>query len=185
MNVELLKDRTVGRTATYVSVWLSPGINYREWPACRSGYGHVQLHTNVIYNGRTKKQSQTLCQLRTGICRLKSYLAKIQAVDSDQGRCNRGRETLDHFLFRCPRWSNLRHELKRLAANRWGDLAYILGGWSNERKDGPLDKWVPSKAAISAIINFAIATGPLEVRSNEYDEETEDENNRGEEEEDT
>lgn len=115
---------------------------------------------------------------------MNSYLAKIQAVDSDQGRFNLGRETVDHFLFRCPRWSNLRHELKRLAANRWDDLAYMLEGWSNERKDGPLDKWAPSKAAISATINFPIATGRLEVRSNEYDEETEDESNRGEGEED-
>ena len=120
-----------------------------------------------------------------GICRLNSYLAKIQAVDSDQCRCNRGSETVDHFLFRCPRWSNLRYELKRLAANRWGDLAYMLGGWPSERKEGPLDKWAPSKAAISAAINFAIATGRLEDRSNEDDEETEDERSVAEEEEDT
>lgn len=65
-------------------------------------------HTNIIYNGRTKKHSQILCQLLREICRLNSYLAKIQAVDSDQCRCNRGSETVDHFLFRCPRWSNLR-----------------------------------------------------------------------------
>lgn len=49
-------------------------------------------HSNTIYNGRPKKQSQILCQLRTGICRLNSYLAKIQAVDSDQCGCNRGSE---------------------------------------------------------------------------------------------
>lgn len=27
-------------------------------------------HTTALYNGRTKKHSQILCQLRTGICRL-------------------------------------------------------------------------------------------------------------------
>ena len=116
---------------------------------------------------------------------MNSYLSKIQAVDSDQCWCNRGIETVDHFLFRCPRWCNLRQELKRVAANRWGDLAFMLGGWSNERKDGPLDKWAPSKVAISATINFAIATGRLEDCSNEYDEETEDERCTSEEEEDT
>ena len=140
-------------------------------------------HTNVIYNGRTKKQSQILCQLRTGICRLNSYLAKIQAVESDQCRCNLGRKTVDHFLFRCPRWSNLRRKLKRLAANRWGDLSYVLGRWANERKDGLLDKWVPSKAVVLATINFAIATGRLEDRRDEYGEEAEDESDRDEEEE--
>ena len=127
-------------------------------------------HTVTIYNGRTIKQSQILCQLRTGICRLNSYLAKIQAADSDQCRCNRGSETVDHFLFRCPRWSNLRQEFKRLAANRWGDLSYALGGWSNERKDGHLYNWTPQTAMVSATINFAIATGRLEDRSNECSE---------------
>ena len=131
-------------------------------------------HTDIIYNGRTKKQSQILCQLLTGICRLNSYLAKIQAVDSDQCRCRRGIETVDDFLFRCPRWSNLRQELRSLAAHRWGDLAYALGGCSNERKDGPLDKWSPTIAMVSATINFAIATGRLEDRSSEGDEESEE-----------
>lgn len=97
-------------------------------------------HIDAIYNGRTKKQSQILCQLYTGISRLNLYLAKIQAVDSVQCCCNRDIETVDHFLFRCPRWTFLRQELRRVAAHRWGDLAYVLGGWSNEKKDGPLDK---------------------------------------------
>ena len=61
----------------------------------------------------------------------------------------------------------------------------MLGGWSSERKDGPLDKWAPSKAAVSATIKFAIATSRLEDRSNEYEEEAEDESSMVEEEEDT
>lgn len=69
-----------------------------------------------------------MCQLRTGIFRLNSYLAKIQAVDSVQCCCNGGIETLDHFLFRCPRWSFLLQELQSVAAHRWGDSAYALGG---------------------------------------------------------
>ena len=56
-------------------------------------------HNNTIYNGRTKKHSQILCQLRTGIRRLNSYLAKIQAVESSQCGCKRGNETVDRFLF--------------------------------------------------------------------------------------
>ena len=135
----------------------------------------------IILN--TKKHSQILFQLRTGICRLNSYLVKIQATDSDQYRCNCGSETIDHFLFRCPRWSNLQQEFKRLAANRWGDLSYALGGWSNERKDGPLDKWTPHTAMVSATINFAIATGWLEDWSDEQSEEkSEEEGNSADEE---
>lgn len=34
---------------------------------------------------------------------------------------------LSSGLIRCPRWSNIRHELERLDASRWGDLAYMLG----------------------------------------------------------
>ena len=67
--------------------------------------------------------------------------------------------------------TNLRQEFKRLAANRWGDLSYALGGWSNERRDGHLDKWTPQTAMVSATINFSIATGRLEDRSDECREE--------------
>ena len=105
------------------------------------------------------------------------YLAKIQAVDSDQCLCNRGIETVDHFLFRCPRCSFLRQELRSLAAHRWGDLAYALGGWSNERKEGPLDQWSPGTTMVSATIKFAVATGRLEDRSDETDQETGEEDN--------
>ena len=132
-------------------------------------------HTNTIYNGRSKKQSQILCQLRTGISRLKSYLAKIQAVESDQCQCNGGVETVDHFLFRCSRWRNLRQELRSLAGHRWGDLAYALGGWANERKDGPLDRWSPATTMVAATIKFAIATDCLEDRSNDVDGDAEGE----------
>lgn len=136
-------------------------------------------HNSTIYNGRTKKHSQILCQLRTGIRRLNSYLAKIQAVESSQCGCKRGNETVDRFFIRCPLWSNLRQEFKRLAANRWGDLSYALGGWSNKRKDGPLDRWTPQTAMVSATINFAIATGRLEDRRNKHDEEESEEEEAG------
>lgn len=58
-----------------------------------------------------------------------------------------------------------------LAANRWGDLFHALQGWSNERKDGPLDEWKPSISMISATINFAVVPGWLQDRSDEQSEE--------------
>lgn len=51
----------------------------------------------------------------------------------------------------------------------------MLRGWSSKKKDGPLNKWAPSEAAILAAINFAIATSRLEDHSDEDDEEVEDE----------
>lgn len=70
--------------------------------------------------------------------RLNSYLAKIQAVDSDQCRCNCGSETVDHFLFCCSRWRNLRQELRSLVGDRMGRFSLcIWGGWM-KRKMGHL-----------------------------------------------
>ena len=61
--------------------------------------------------------------------RLNSYLGKIGAADSEECSGKRGKETVDHFLFRCGRWSITRatHKIRE---------GYLLGGWSGEGKDG-------------------------------------------------
>ena len=70
---------------------------------------------------------------------------------------------MDHFLFRCRRWDVLRdaHNIKTLAKGRWGGTAYLLGGWSGERKDGALDNWTPNLKMVNATIRFAEATERL------------------------
>ncbi|XTI92044.1 hypothetical protein V2W45_1249626, partial [Cenococcum geophilum] len=40
-------------------------------------------YTKIIYDQNTYKKAIMLCQLRTGKCRLKSYLVKIGAIESD------------------------------------------------------------------------------------------------------
>ena len=72
--------------------------------------------------------------------------------------------TVDHLLFRCSRWSILReeHKIKRLAKGRWGDTAYLLGGWSGERKDGALQSWKPNLKVVKATIKFVEATERLD-----------------------
>lgn len=97
-------------------------------------------HTETLYKGRSKAEAGVLCQLRSGMCRLNSYLAKIGVAESDICECGRESESVDHFLFRCPQWLEQRQSLFKLArkANRWGDLSFALGGWSSERKDGSL-----------------------------------------------
>ena len=81
-------------------------------------------HILALYKGKTKIQANCLFNIRT--------------VDSKECGYGRGKETVDHVLFRCGRWSILReeHKIKRLAKGRWGDTAYLLGGWAGERKDG-------------------------------------------------
>lgn len=112
-----------------------------------------------------------LCQLRSGMCRLNGYLAKIGAVETDICECGRESETVDHFLFRCPQWLEQRQTLFNLArkANRWGDLSLALGGLSNERKDGMLLDWKPSQEIVSATIKFAIATHRLSDQKEEIE----------------
>ncbi|KJZ69627.1 hypothetical protein HIM_10990 [Hirsutella minnesotensis 3608] len=45
-------------------------------------------HTRKLYDELTRKESEVLVQLRTGKSRLNSYLRKIGAVESEDGRCN-------------------------------------------------------------------------------------------------
>ena len=74
-------------------------------------------NTSHHNNGRKKNHSQILCQRCKGIYNSNSYLAKISAVDSDQRRCGRGIETVDHFLFCCPNdWCNLLQGIQKTSS---------------------------------------------------------------------
>lgn len=122
-------------------------------------------HTRSSYNGKLKHQAAILCQLRTGICRLNRYLGTIGAASSTECACEKGVETVDHFLLRC--WSDLRQEIHRLAGPRWGDTSYLLGGWSGTWKDGPFDKWKPNTEMINATISFALSSSKLDDKRGE------------------
>ena len=148
-------------------------------------------HTSLLYNGKSKSHAGLLCQLRTGICRLNSYLSRIQATESAECGCNTGRETVHHFLFCCPLWDKARLPMKQLADkhNRWGDTSFLLGGWSGPIKDGDFSKWKPDLAMVSATVNFAAITGRLgneiapdkrEKGGDSADEEEESEEGEGE-----
>lgn len=67
-------------------------------------------------------------------------------------------------------------------ANRWGDLSFALGGWSNERKDGTLQSWKPSQEMVSATTKFAIATNRLGDKKEERELEPRAEGSADEEE---
>ena len=119
------------------------------------------IHTRLLYQGRSKYQASILCQLRTGISRLNRYLGTIGAVASTECQCQRGVETVDHFLFRCALWSEHRREIRRLAGPRWGDTSYLLGDWSRIIKDGFFERWKPNTEMITTTIQFAINTTQL------------------------
>ena len=69
-------------------------------------------HTSLLYNGKSKSYAGLLCQLRTGICQLNSYLSRIQATKSAKCGCNTGRETVHHFLFCCLLWDKAQLPIK-------------------------------------------------------------------------
>ncbi|KAK7178185.1 transposase [Paraphaeosphaeria sporulosa] len=98
-----------------------------------------------IYDLHTYKRAAVLCQLRTGKCRLNSYLAKIGATNSDRCTC-RGRqpETVRHFVFECPLWKEERKTLQEVAGNRWGDLSFFLGGRSEQRLPSDIPQETPT-----------------------------------------
>lgn len=61
-------------------------------------------HTERLYIGRSKLEAGVLCQLRSGMCRLNGYLAKIGAVETDICEFGRESESVDHFIFRWAQW---------------------------------------------------------------------------------
>ena len=125
------------------------------------GYHQPPRHI-IVVQWNLKNTRQYLVSATLGYKPVEQIPAKTNAVESDQCKCGRGEESVDHFLFRCPRWSIFRGDIRRLAGRCWGDTSYLLGGWSGEPKDGDAAKWKPANEMVTATINFAIATGRLE-----------------------
>jgi ribonuclease HI len=125
-------------------------------------------HTRTLYDRLSKKDASVLAQLRTGKCRLNHYLARINAAQTEICQCGREAETVRHFLFRCPRWRTTRNDLQLTSQPRWGEHAYCLGAWSDQRgRDGQYvhgekEKWKPDMSAIKNTLNFVKATRRLE-----------------------
>ena len=114
-------------------------------------------HTRQLYDRLSWKEASVLAQLRTGMARLNGYLFRINAAETDQCACGQARETVDHFLFRCRKWTAHRTEMLQCTHTRRSNMSFFLGGKSPS--DG--QKWTPNLEAVRASIRFAIATGRL------------------------
>ena len=115
-------------------------------------------HTRTLYDLLTRKEADVLVQLRTGLAKLNSFLHKIDAVESDTCECGQASETVQHFLFRCTKWTMQREGMLKYSQTKMGNLSFFLGGKS--ASDG--DKWAPNIQAVRATIKFAIATWRLD-----------------------
>jgi ribonuclease HI len=123
-------------------------------------------HTNKLYNALNKRSAAILVQMRTNISRLNTYLSKINVADTDRCECGM-KETVQHFLFLCPKWRNERQNMKSAHGSRYWDVSYALGGYSTverdgKRIDGEKDKWQPDLNAVKATIDYATKTGRLQ-----------------------
>lgn len=116
-------------------------------------------HTRRLYDGLSRKEASVLAQLRTGIARLNSFLHRIGVANTDQCDCGHARETVNHFLFRCRRWTTHRREMLQCTDTGRGNMSLYLGG------QAPTDDatWAPDMNAVRATIRFAISTGRLDA----------------------
>jgi hypothetical protein len=114
-------------------------------------------HTRRLYDRLPWREASVLAQLRTGMARLNSYLHRINAAPTDLCACGQARETVEHFLFRCTKWTALRTEMLQCTETHRSNISFYLGG-----KTPTDDKsWTPDLTAVRATIRFAIATGRL------------------------
>ncbi|OQD68712.1 hypothetical protein PENANT_c297G01221, partial [Penicillium antarcticum] len=97
-------------------------------------------HTRLLYDRLTWKEATVLAQLRTGMARLNGYLNQINVAETDQCDCGQARETLQHFLFRCRKWTAHRTELLQCTQAHRGNISFALGG----KQPSDDQNWTPN-----------------------------------------
>jgi hypothetical protein len=101
-------------------------------------------HTRTLYDALKRRESGILVQVRTGMARVNRYLHRIGAAETDTCDCGQEEETVDHFLFRCPRWDEQREHMRNVDREMMGNLSFFLGGKTAE--DG--HRWSPNLGAV-------------------------------------
>ena len=77
-------------------------------------------HTRQLYDRLSWKRATVLAQLQTGMARLNGYLYPIDAAATDQCACGQAKKTVEHFLFRCRKWTAHRTEMLQCTdIHRW------------------------------------------------------------------
>lgn len=126
-------------------------------------------HTKSLYDSLSRPQAALLVQLRTGHIRLNRFLQRAGHLESNACGCGddgSDGETVEHFLFQCPRWGFLRQEMRTAMGSRYGDISYALGGRSRVvGADGkPIDReesWKPNLPVVREVLWFVESTGRL------------------------
>ena len=88
----------------------------------------LRFKTGVqLYGDLPRKQLANLIRLRTGHCRLNSYLNRHNIIEDPSCECGRGIETVKHFLLHCKKYEEERKELKKAVKERNMRLENLLG----------------------------------------------------------
>ena len=116
-------------------------------------------NTRQLYDRLSWKEASVLAQLQTGMARLNGYLYQINVTQTDRCACGQARETVEHFLFRCRKWTTHRTEMLRCTHTHRGNISFFLGG----KLPSGDQNWTPNLEAVRASIRFAIATGRLDA----------------------
>ena len=80
-----------------------------------------------LYYSYGRSTTAKLAQLRTGHCRLNSYLYRFNIVESAECQCGEGKETVEHFLLVCKRYTEERKILRRRVNSDGMKVRYLLG----------------------------------------------------------
>src|SRR5579859_7188748 len=81
-----------------------------------------------LYGELSRKQLATLIRLRTGHCRLNSYLSRLNVIeDPTCEQCERRVENIKYFLLLCKKYEGPRNELKKNVGGRNMRVENLLG----------------------------------------------------------
>jgi ribonuclease HI len=121
-------------------------------------------HTRKLYDRMKRADAAILAQLRGGYCRLNSYLHKIGQSETELCECGQ-KETVEHFLLECPRWTEQRQRQWNQEQRRSLTIARMCGAYSSQEQDGPMETWQPDIEAVRETISFVKDTGRLNAKT--------------------
>ncbi|KAJ6439205.1 reverse transcriptase [Purpureocillium lavendulum] len=151
---------TVAPTVDYASnVWSHAcGLKEAAWldRAQRVGAqaitGTFRTVATAVAEAEASIQPRKVGQLPEGVGKysksmvmsaLNAYLHKIGVVESDMCDCGQAAETIEHFLFRCKKWTTQREIMCQHSRMKMGNLSFFLGGKAATDDD----KWRPDLKA--------------------------------------
>jgi hypothetical protein len=109
-------------------------------------------HTRQLHDRLSWKEASVLPQLRTGIARLNAYLHRIRVAPLEQRVYGQARETVEHFLFQCRKWTPYRTEMLQCTDTYRSNISFYLGGKPpSDNRD-----WTPNPQAVRATVWFAM-----------------------------